>query len=156
MFTEIAPIVANGTILVFTIAAAEDGEMRLTLQPKHKEGANPALSTHLELTASPAVLDEQLGALLQTKYVAPRLTLEQQLENSRTIMEAAGKKAVSAATKAAASPKTAADDGADLEGEGEEEDGVEAKAPVTPKARPSVAKTFTAKPPKADTDLQLF
>lgn len=91
MFKELAEL-ARTTTLSLLISSVSDTEMKVLVIPKAKEGANSALSTPLELIATPEELDEKLGGIL-TQYTTNRKTLEQSLEENRLYMEAQAKTA---------------------------------------------------------------
>jgi PRTRC genetic system protein E len=112
MFTELAALAKNTTIHLIITSAPND-ELKVVVLPQAKEGMNPALCQPLSLTASPEELDEKFVDCLAS-YKTDRKTLEEQLEDSRLVMEAAGKAAQESAADATkkATTKATATNGA--------------------------------------------
>jgi PRTRC genetic system protein E len=98
MFTELAAL-AKSTTIHLIITSAPNDELKVVVLPQAKEGMNPALCQPLSLTASPEELDEKFVDCLAS-YKTERKTLEEQLEDSRLVMEAAGKAAQESAADA--------------------------------------------------------
>ncbi|WP_224962723.1 PRTRC system protein E [Geomonas subterranea] len=146
MFKELAPIVATGTSLCIMISAAAEGAMTVTVLPQGKD-QNAALNTPLSVTATPDELDNELPAVL-TGYTNSRATLAETLENVKTIMEAAGKTASAAATKAATKGTAAASEIEEDEDEESESTSVPART-ISKAAAPAAPKSVVS-------DLNLF
>lgn len=107
MFAELA-ILAKSTIFQIIIAAEGEDQLRVNVIPKAVEGQNPALSTPLSLVGTPAELDAEFLTHL-TGYANKRLSLAEQLENTKLVMDAALKEAQEKAkAKPAAKVKSAA------------------------------------------------
>ena len=117
MFEELYALATSATLTLTISADDKTGRMTINVIPKPKKDADePALSTPLSLTATPAEFDEQFVSTLKD-YREARQSLMEQAEATREVLEAAkaasSKKAVEAVTKAAkpavsATPKTAA------------------------------------------------
>lgn len=110
MFKQLAEI-AKSTSVHLIITSVSDTDLKVLVLPQAKEGVNPALCQPLILTASPDELDEKFVSIL-TEYSNARKSLEETLEETKLVMEAAGKTAREAATtatkKATANPATPA------------------------------------------------
>ena len=152
MFKELAPIVATGTNLCIMLTGAPDGQLMVTILPQTKDGQSAALATPLSVTATPDELDAELPAVL-TSYVSHRTTLAETLDNVKTIMEAAGKTAMDAATKSVGKGGVTTAP-AELEGE-QRDDDLESERVAAP-VRSSISKASVAKPKDDTSDLDLF
>lgn len=105
MFKELADL-TKSTSIHLILSASGDNELKVVVLPQTREGMNPALCQPLILTATPEELDEKFVNIL-CDYKAARKSLEEQLEDAKLVMEAAGKSAQDATTSATkkASPK---------------------------------------------------
>jgi PRTRC genetic system protein E len=116
MFTELAPLLADRTLLL-TLSAAPDGAIRVNVVPKCRnttDAAEKALTTPLSVTGTAADLDRDFPAQL-TGYAQSILdtdsTLNQIRESHRAALkelEAENKKALDAKRKTNTSSKPAA------------------------------------------------
>lgn len=104
MFTELAALVRASEKVVITLTMQGD-TMSVVVVPVVKAAADAALSTPLALSATPAELDEGFAAAIAGVSVA-RQSLAEQVEATRSILEAAktsqSTKATKVLTKAAA------------------------------------------------------
>lgn len=107
MFKELAEL-TKSTSIHLILSASGDNELKVVVLPQTREGMNPALCQPLILTATPEELDEKFVNVLRD-YKTARKSLEEQLEDAKLVMEAAGKSAQDATTSATkkASPKPA-------------------------------------------------
>ncbi|MFJ4291282.1 PRTRC system protein E [Cupriavidus sp. NPDC089707] len=105
MFTELAALVRASEKVVVTLTMQGD-TMSVVVVPVIKDAADAALSTPLALAATPAELDEGFAAAV-AGVSAARQSLAEQVEATKSILEAAktsqSTKATKALAKAAAS-----------------------------------------------------
>jgi len=100
-FKSLQPIL-KGCISLSVILAAGEGDMlTITVLPKPKASGEDAavLSTPLSLTGTIAELDEKFAEIIG-KYDAARIDLEEQLETTTAVLDAAKKASSSKATSA--------------------------------------------------------
>lgn len=139
MFTELAALVRASEKVVVTLTMQGD-TMSVVVVPVGKDAADAALSTPLALSATPAELDEGFAAAI-AGVSAARQSLAEQVEATRSILEAAktsqSTKATKALTKAAepTASETSEEDDDDDKPEGS------AGAQQTAKADDGAAKT---------------
>ena len=98
MFVELMPLLAGRTVFI-TVAKVDDKTLRVNVIPHTKADENPALSTPVTYTGSPAELDAELG-----KHMADYVQVHQQ--TGSTLAEA--KATLEAAAKAAQKPPATA------------------------------------------------
>jgi len=104
VFRELYAI-ARTAVLTLTVSADEkSGQMTINVIPKPKKDlGEPALAKPLSITATPEEFDAGFGQAL-LGYQASRLTLQEQVEATNEVLEAAksasAKKAADAAIKA--------------------------------------------------------
>lgn len=136
MFTELAPLLADRTLLL-TLSAAPGGIIRVNVIPKSRndaDAAEKALATPLSVTGTAADLDRDLPAQL-TGYTQSILETDSTLNQIREAhkaavkeLEAENKKALDAKRKIATSSKPAKpDDQADAKDDGKK--GTESRMP---------------------------
>ena len=106
MFAELMPLLAGRTVLI-TVAKIDDKTLRVNVIPHTKADENPALSTPVTYTGSPAELDAELG-----KHMADYVQVHQQtgstLAEAKATLEAAAKAAQEEAKRKAEERKKAA------------------------------------------------
>lgn len=103
LFANIAALVAKGVTVQFTINAASEGKLEVSLTPTAAEGTTLNLVPK-SFVGTPAELDAEFGDVI-AGYAAVNLSLKQQLEDVATVAKAIEKEASDAAArKAAAKP----------------------------------------------------
>lgn len=103
LFANIAALVAKGVTVQFTINAASEGKLEVSLIPTAAEGTTLNLVPK-SFVGTPAELDAEFGDVI-AGYAAVNLSLKQQLEDVATVAKAIEKEASDAAArKAAAKP----------------------------------------------------
>lgn len=117
MFQELFALATNANLTLTISADPKSGRMTINVIPRPtKDADEPALSKALSLTATPQEFDDGFVAALQG-YREVRLSLADQVEATKEVLEAAKvasvKKATDASTKArtdnkASPPKAAA------------------------------------------------
>jgi PRTRC genetic system protein E len=154
MFTELAPLLADRTLLL-TLSAVPGGAIRVNVIPKcrsENDAAEKALATPLSVTGTAVELDREFPAQL-TSYAQSILETDSTLNQIREVhktavkeLEAENKKALDAKRKTNTSSKPAAkpDDKADAKDDG--------KKAAEPKMSSSVVSLFDEPPqPMAET-----
>ena len=125
-FQELKSLLDGCAAIAVTLSSGRDGAITVTVRPTPKEAKDvEALSTPLVLTGTAEELDEQFVGLLKS-YADEHKSLAEQLEATRSILEAAkkdaNKKAEKAISKGARVVEPAvADDEGDDEQSGEPE-----------------------------------
>ncbi len=152
MFKELASLVKKTSLHI--MVSAEGDELRVIVMPKAVEGQDAALSTPLSLIGTPAELDEKLPSIL-AGYVGTRQSLEDSLENVKTIMDEAKKTAQAKATKPAAkgSATKSVAVAASCDGEGDGDDFDDEDKPFAEAVVPTVT---TSKNANKEEELNLF
>lgn len=90
MFVEFSKMLEkSGSALALNIVALDDGRLSVTVMPKG-EWKNAAMGTPLCVKGTPEELDEQLPAQIK-RFVQARVTLEDQVNDTLKVIEAATK-----------------------------------------------------------------
>lgn len=108
MFTELAALITGTQVLDITIGAVgADGRMKIIIKPQLEKGATTALAQPLALVATPEELDAEFATVL-AQYSGDRLSLQKQIEVTKTILEQYKTAEVGKASKAynTATPKS--------------------------------------------------
>lgn len=118
-FQELKSLLEGCAALAVTLSSGRDGAITVTVRPTPKDAKDAeALAIPLVLTGTAEELDAQFVGLLRS-YAEEHKSLAEQLEATRSILEAAkkdaGKKAEGAIRKGAAAKATLAVDGGDDE-----------------------------------------
>ena len=98
-FQSLAELLSHTNGITLWLCPAPNGEITVAVKPMPKQGDDATLSTPLTLTGTPAELDEQFAAHLQS-FSTARQSLAEQLETTKAVLEAAKKDSQSKATKA--------------------------------------------------------
>lgn len=121
-FQELKMLLDGCAAIAVTLSSGRDGAITVTVRPTPKEVKDvEALSTPLVLTGTAKELDEQFVGLLKS-YAEEHKSLAEQLEATRSILEAAKKDANKKAEKAISKgaqvvePAVADDEGDDEQG----------------------------------------
>jgi PRTRC genetic system protein E len=140
MFTELAPLLANRTLLL-TVSAAPNGAIRVNVIPKcrnENDAAEKALATPLSVTGTAAELDRDFPTQL-TSYAQSILETDSTLNQIREAhkaavkeLEAENKKALDAKrkTNTSSKPVTKLDDKADAKDDTKKAMGSKIPSPV--------------------------
>ncbi len=88
MFKEIEAMMGEETLSVSLIVTKNKGGLAVTVLPKSKEGADPALSTPLGLQGTADELDAEFTSLL-ANYGSARKSLSEQLAETQAVIAAA-------------------------------------------------------------------
>lgn len=107
MFKEIEAMMGEETLSVSLIVVKNKDGLSVTVLPKSKEGADPALSTPLALQGTAEELDAEFVGLL-AGYSGARKSLSEQAADTTAVLEAAkaasAKKGQDALKKSATQP----------------------------------------------------
>lgn len=135
MFKQLSPLLETCISLTIILVSNKDGTISATVLPKSKQTGEDAvaLGTPLSIKATADELDADFAQVL-SDYVNSHQSLAEQLENTKSILDAAKadsqKKATTAISKAStksAAPKTTkaapSDDGENDNEEGDDENG---------------------------------
>jgi PRTRC genetic system protein E len=87
MFTAMKPLLDQCVFVSITLVAGSDGTLSVTVTPKAKEGQDVRLSQPLALTATFEELDEGFTQAV-LDHAGIRKTVAEQLEATKTILEA--------------------------------------------------------------------
>jgi PRTRC genetic system protein E len=106
LFKSLNPLLAGVASLSLILTSGSNGEIHVAVIPVPKKDGNDAagLKEPLSITATPEELDEKFPELV-AKYTGARSSLEDQLEATLSVLEAAKK---DAATKASTAVKKGA------------------------------------------------
>lgn len=99
MFTDLKMLVSSSAKVTLTMAAAADGRFKVWVIATGPESKELAMKQPLILTGTPEELDAGFAAAL-TDYQTARKGLEEQIEATVTIIDAATKRQSDAAVKA--------------------------------------------------------
>ena len=97
LFANIAALVAKGVTVQFTINAASEGKLEVSLIPTAAEGTTLNLVPK-SFVGTPAELDAEFGDVI-AGYAAVNLSLKQQLEDVATVAKAIEKEASETAAR---------------------------------------------------------
>jgi PRTRC genetic system protein E len=100
MFTALASILAANQVIDISVGAVgADGRMKIIVKPQLNNGTATALAQPLALVATPQELDAEFVTVLN-QYAVDRLSLQQQVEVTATIIADAKKEELGKAAKA--------------------------------------------------------
>lgn len=164
MFAALASILAANQVIDISVGAVgADGRMKIIVKPQLNNGTTTALAQPLALVATPQELDAEFVTVLN-KYAVDRLSLQQQVEVTATIIADAKKeelgkaaKAIKAGAKQSSTKVVDAGDGDDAGGT-EVGDGILDNAPSSsngihaPSAPPPMPASIQASAPSNNND----
>jgi PRTRC genetic system protein E len=131
MFTAMKPLLDQCVFVSITLVAGSDGTLSVTVTPKAKEGQDSRLSQPLALTATFGELDEGFTRAV-LDHAGIRKTIAEQLEATKTILEAVKEEAAKSVVDARKKPsKTAASEPL-IDDDDEESHGGDTQASKTP------------------------
>ena len=133
MFQQLAALLSGNTQLTLMITGTP-AKMSVIVMPKSKS-SEAALNTPLQLVGSAAELDEKFAELI-TQYGSSIKSLEEQLANTQSVIDAAKKESSNKAVKAITGNSESATSGGinNQDGEDDDEDADEAGTPPAPPA----------------------
>lgn len=147
-FASIQKLLEGAEAVTVIMVPASDGRVGVTVAPKMKEKADPALARPLSLIGTVEELDAEFGQLMG-QHATVRKSLAEQLAAAQAEMAAAAKAnakkpaAAPAKTVAPAKPVAVSLDDLDPDETGGEEGGDDDTAPQAPVAPAPVATTST-------------
>jgi len=110
MFSQLEALLAEASAsLLLTITRSPDGRLCVTVLPQMPEGTNACagLATPLSVIATAAELDAGFAQAL-SEYVAPHVSLQQQVQASAAVLAAAKTELAAKVSKATQKPAAAA------------------------------------------------
>lgn len=98
LFKNLAPLIARGVTVQFTVLAAADGKLEVNVIPTTEGGSTGLNLVSKSFVATPDELDLEFPEVI-AGYSTANLSLKQQLEDVKTVAEAAAKEASEAAAR---------------------------------------------------------
>lgn len=147
MFTELVPLVRASDKVVITLTMQGDS-MSVVVLPVIKSAADAALTTPLSLSATPMELDAEFAAAV-AGVTASHRSLAEQVEATKSILDAAKTTQSSKATKALAKAATPSKPNDDDDADGD----MEGATPATGEAQTGSEVAPTTAPVSSGTDL---
>lgn len=102
LFKNLAPLIARGVTVQFTVLAAADGKLEVNVIPTTEGGSTGLNLVSKSFVATPDELDLEFPEVI-AGYSTANLSLKQQLEDVKTVAEAVAKEASEAAARKSAS-----------------------------------------------------